>query len=169
MKYGFTKQFKTSHKLWIFQYAALRILLDLYKHLNPTDAPLPDASTIEKIWNEILSDGVPPSVADRKINCFVADWEGNLIASCILVIVPNLTRGARPYGLIENVITHPDYRHQGVGKCLIHHALQSAWSHNCYKVMLLSRSQTKEVLQFYEKTGFKKGIKTGFVATPISH
>ena len=139
----------------------LSALLDLYKHLNPTDTPLPDASTLEKIWNEILS--------DSKINCFVADWEGNLIASCILVIVPNLTRGARPYGLIENVITHPDYRRQGVGKCLIHHALQSAWSHNCYKVMLLSGRQTKEVLQFYEKTGFKKGIKTGFVATPISH
>ncbi|MBW4429044.1 MAG: GNAT family N-acetyltransferase [Nostoc desertorum CM1-VF14] len=138
----------------------LSALLNLYKHLNPTDAPLPDASTLEKIWNEILS--------DRKINCFVADWEGNLIASCILAIVPNLTRGARPYGLIENVITHPDYRRQGVGKRLIHHALQSAWSHNCYKVMLLSGSQTKEVLQFYEKTGFKKGIKTGFVATPIS-
>ncbi len=138
----------------------LSALLDLYKHLNSTDAPLPDASTLEKIWNEILS--------DRKINCFVADWEGNLIASCILAIIPNLTRGARPYGLIENVITHPDYRRQGVGKRLIHHALQSAWSHNCYKVMLLSGSQTKEVLQFYEKIGFKKGIKTGFVATPIS-
>ncbi|MDZ7955623.1 GNAT family N-acetyltransferase [Nostoc sp. DedQUE09] len=138
----------------------LSALLDLYKHLNPTDAPLPDTSTLEKIWNEILS--------DRKINCFVADWEGNLIASCILVIVPNLTRGARPYGLIENVITHPDYRRQGVGKCLIHHALQFAWGHNCYKVMLLSGRQTKEVLQFYEKAGFKKDIKTGFVATPIS-
>ncbi|MDZ8227581.1 GNAT family N-acetyltransferase [Nostoc sp. ChiVER01] len=138
----------------------LSALLNLYKHLNPMDAPLPDASTLEKIWNEILS--------DSKISCFVATWEGNLIASCILTIIPNLTRGARPYGLIENVITHPDYRRQGVGKRLIYHALQSAWSHNCYKVMLLSGSQTKEVLQFYEKTGFKKGIKTGFVATPIS-
>ncbi|WP_445632051.1 GNAT family N-acetyltransferase [Nostoc sp. DSM 114167] len=36
----------------------------------------------------------------------------------------------------ENVITHLDYRRQGVGKRLIHHAFQSAWSHNCYKVML---------------------------------
>ncbi|MEH2423721.1 MAG: GNAT family N-acetyltransferase [Nostoc sp.] len=129
----------------------LSALLYLYKHLNPTDAPLPDASTLEKIWNEILS--------DSKINCFVADWEGNLIASCILVIVPNLTRGARPYGLIENVITHPDYRRQGGGKCLIHHALQSVWSHNCYKVMLQSGSQTKEVLQFYEKLGLRRVSK----------
>ncbi|OKH43326.1 hypothetical protein NIES2101_30950 [Calothrix sp. HK-06] len=110
-----------------------------------------------KIWNQILS--------DYKINCFVADFDGHLIASCTLVVVPNLTRGARPYGLIENVITHADYRPQGVGRRLIHHALQFAWSHNCYKVMLLSGNKREEIHQFYEKSGFKKGIKTGFVAT----
>ncbi|MBW4687940.1 MAG: GNAT family N-acetyltransferase [Komarekiella atlantica HA4396-MV6] len=138
----------------------LSALLNLYTHLNPTDAPLPDESTLQEIWQEILS--------DRKINCFVADLGRKLIASCILVIVPNLTRGARPYGLIENVITHADYRRQGVGTRLIKHALQSAWNQNCYKVMLLSGSQRQEVHQFYEKNGFKKGIKTGFIATPES-
>ncbi|WP_442941557.1 GNAT family N-acetyltransferase [Nostoc sp.] len=33
--------------------------------------------------------------------------------------------GDHPYGLIENVITYPDYRCQGVGRRLIHHTLQS--------------------------------------------
>ncbi|MCC5640120.1 GNAT family N-acetyltransferase [Nostoc sp. CHAB 5844] len=136
-------------------------LLNLYKHLNPTDAPLPDELKLQEIWHEILS--------DRKISCFVADMHGNLIASCILVVVPNLTRGARPYGLIENVITHAEYRRQGVGTRLINHALQFAWDQNCYKVMLLSSNQRQEVHQFYEKSGFKKDIKTGFVATrPLS-
>ena len=134
----------------------LPALLKLYKHLNPIDDPLPDESTLQEIWNQILS--------DYKINCFVADFNGHLIASCTLVVVPNLTRGARPYGLIENVITHADYRRQGVGRRLIDHALQFAWSHNCYKVMLLSGNKREEIHKFYEKTGFKKGIKTGFVA-----
>ncbi|MBD2436802.1 GNAT family N-acetyltransferase [Nostoc sp. FACHB-110] len=138
----------------------LYALLNLYKHLNPMDAALPDEITLQEIWHEILS--------DRKINCFVADLDRKLIASCILVIVPNLTRGARPYGLIENVITHTDYRRQSVGTRLINHALQWAWSQNCYKVMLLSGSQRQEIHQFYEKAGFKKNIKTGFVATPES-
>ncbi|MBO3460126.1 GNAT family N-acetyltransferase [Aetokthonos hydrillicola Thurmond2011] len=133
-------------------------LLNLYKHLNPIDAPLPDESTLQQIWNEILG--------DNKVNCFVADFNGHLIASCTLVVIPNLTRGARPYGLIENVVTHADYRRRGVGSRLIDHALQSAWSYDCYKVMLLSGSNREAIHQFYEKAGFKKGVKIGFVATP---
>ncbi len=136
----------------------LSALLNLYKHLNPTDAPLPDELSLQEIWNQILS--------DRKIECFVADMNAQLIASCILVIVPNLTRGARPYGLIENVVTHTDYRRLGVGTRLMHHVLQFAYSQNCYKVMLLSNAERQEAHQFYERTGFKKGSKTGFVATP---
>jgi ribosomal protein S18 acetylase RimI-like enzyme len=136
----------------------LAALLNLYKYLNPTDAPLPDESNLQQIWNQILS--------DRKMNLFVADLDSNLIASCVLVVVPNLTRGARPYGLIENVITHPNYRRQGVGTRLIDHALQSAWSQNCYKVMLLSASERESAHKFYEKSGFQKGIKTGFIARP---
>jgi GNAT superfamily N-acetyltransferase len=135
----------------------LPALLNLYKHLNPIDAPLPDELTLQQVWSQILS--------DDKINCFVADLDGLLIASCTLIVVPNLTRGARSYGLIENVVTHADYRRQGVGRRLIHHALQFAWNHNCYKVMLLSSNKREEIHQFYEKIGFKKGIKTGFVAT----
>ncbi|SRR5579883_241088 len=136
----------------------LSALLNLYKHLNPKDVPLPDELSVQQIWNQILS--------DPKIECFVADLDRHLIASCILVVVPNLTRGARPYGLIENVVTHIDYRRQGVGLRLMHHALQFAWSHNCYKVMLLSNAERQEAHQFYERAGFKKGSKIGFVATP---
>jgi hypothetical protein len=56
----------------------LSALLNLYKYLNPIDDPLPDESTLQQIWNQILS--------DRKINCFVANLDGNLIASCTLVV-----------------------------------------------------------------------------------
>lgn len=87
-----------------------------------------------------------------------------MIASCVLVVVPNLTRNARPYALIENVVTHADYRRQGIGKRLLHHVLQFAWSQNCYKVMLLSSINREEAHQFYERVGFSRDRKVGFVA-----
>ena len=99
----------------------------------------------------------------------VAELNGSLVASCTLAIIPNLTRGARPYGLIENVVTHVAHRRKGIGTCLLRHALQIAWERNCYKVMLLTGSKSKGTLQFYEQAGFRKGVKTGFIAMPNKH
>ena len=136
----------------------LQALLDLYQQLHVTDAPLPAKDILEQTWNEILT--------DPKLRYFVAEVEGQLVASCTLAIIPNLTRGARPYGVIENVVTHASYRRRGIGTQLLQQALQTAWSKNCYKVMLLTGSKQAATLHFYEQAGFQKGLKTGFVAAP---
>ncbi len=133
-------------------------LLALYHHLNPVDAPLPADDILQSIWDGIL--------CDRHLYYIVADLANHLVATCNLTIVPNLTRGARPYGIIENVVTHPDYRRQGFGTQVLHYALALAWQQQCYKVMLLSGSKREETLHFYEKAGFKRGVKRGFVALP---
>ncbi|WP_256875149.1 GNAT family N-acetyltransferase [Nostoc sp. C052] len=131
-------------------------LLALYHHLNPIDAPLPAKDVLQSIWDAILH--------DPRLYYIVADVDNQLVATCNLTIVPNLTRGARSYGIIENVVTHPDYRRQGLGTQVLHYALTLAWQQQCYKVMLLSGSKREETLHFYEKAGFKRGVKTGFVA-----
>ncbi len=133
-------------------------LMALYHHLNPVDAPLPADDILQSIWDEIL--------CDRHLYYIVVDLVNHLVATCNLTIVPNLTRGARLYGIIENVVTHPDYRRQGLGTQVLHYALTLAWQQQCYKVMLLSGSKREETLHFYEKAGFKRGVKTGFVALP---
>lgn len=40
--------------------------------------------------------------------------EGRLLATCNLSIIPNLTRGARPFARIENVVRPTAYRRQGL-------------------------------------------------------
>lgn len=136
----------------------LSSLLELYQHLNADEPALPEEEILKQVWNDFLT--------DPKIHCVVGEVEGRLVASCTLVVVPNLTRGARPYGLIENVITHPDHRKKGFGHSLLRHTLQLAWEKNCYKVMLLTGRKQEETLRFYEKAGFQRGVKTGFVAKP---
>lgn len=136
----------------------LPALLELYRHLHAADEPLPDEPTLHRVWNALL--------IDPKLHVLVAEGDGTLLASCILVIVPNLTRGARPYGLIENVVTHRNYRRQGIGTRLLQHALEIAWGQHCYKVMLLTGRKDEAVFRFYEGVGFKRGTKTGFIAYP---
>lgn len=135
----------------------LPALLQLYTHLNPNDPALP-LDQAAQIWT--------PMVQNPNQCIFGAYSGSSLVATCGLIVIPNLTRGGRPYGLIENVVTHPDYRRRGLGRAVLKHALTTAWERNCYKVMLLTGSKNEETLRFYEQAGFQRGVKTGFVARP---
>ena len=66
--------------------------------------------TVQQVWDDICR--------DPKLHCLITEMDGVFVASCILAIIPNLTRGARSYGLIENVVTHASYRRQGIGSTL---------------------------------------------------
>jgi len=99
-------------------------LLGLYTHLHAHDDPLPPASEVQAVWAEAL--------ANPRIRYFGGWDEGLLVASCTLTIIPNLTRACRPYGVIENVVTHSAHRNQGWGHALLQHTLAHAWRERCY-------------------------------------
>ncbi|WP_210237842.1 GNAT family N-acetyltransferase [Aliirhizobium smilacinae] len=84
-----------------------------------------------------------------------------LATSCTLVVVPNLTHGGTPYGLIEYVVTHREYRNRGFGRQVLLYAAEAAWKAGCYKVMLMTGSKRRETLDFYLGAGFEQS-KTGF-------
>ena len=130
----------------------------LMEHLHPDDALLPDRTRVEAIWEEICR--------DPRLLYFGVEVEEHMVSSCTMTIIPNLTRGARPYAVVENVITHPDFRRRGYGTRLLQHCQQIAWNRGCYKVMLLTGSKREETLRFYERAGFQRGVKTGYISYP---
>lgn len=140
------------------EHSELDQLLELYAHLHDEDDPLPPDQAVHNVWEQIRKD------ENHKV--FGVFANNRLVASCVLCIVPNLTRGCRPYGVIENVVTHTDHRRRGFGKAVLRHALAYAWSNNCYKVMLLTGRKNESTFRFYESAGFDRQAKQAFLAKP---
>ncbi len=82
----------------------------------------------------------------------------------MLTNMPNHTRGARSYGLNENVVTHPDFRRRDISIWILPALLALACEQDCYKVMLLTGHKDEATLRFYQQAGFEAGVKTGFIA-----
>ena len=144
-----------SKRARLIKESELEQLLSLYEYLIPEDPKLEIDSTLTKYWDDILSD---PSLF-----YVVAEEEGRIVSSCNITIIKNLTREAKPYGLIENVVTHPDYRNKGYGVLVLKKAVEIAENKNCYKVMLMTSKKDEKTLHFYEKAGFDSGEKTAFI------
>ncbi len=139
----------------LMRHDELRALLDLYEHFEHDDPILEDNQELKDLWDEIYN--------DPNLYYIVVEKDGILLSTCNITIIKNLTRNARPYGLIENVVTHKDYRSKGLGKLVIKKAVEIAIDKGCYKVMLLTSSKKEETLNFYRSCGFKDNIKTGFL------
>lgn len=136
----------------------LNELLGLYSHMHSSDNPLPENGIVEKVWQEIQN--------NRFFIYFGGFVERRLVSSCALSIIPNLTRGCRPYGVIENVVTHIDHRRKGYASSILKHTLNYAWRKECYKVMLLTGRKSEDIYRFYESVGFDRYAKQAFLAKP---
>ncbi len=130
----------------------IRQLLELYRQLNPDDPALAPESARAKLEQFARYPGS---------TIFVGCTAGMLVATCALVVVPNLTRGGAPYALIENVVTDARHRQRGYGHAILRAAIAAAWQSGCYKVMLLTGSKNPATLRFYQSVGFEQS-KTGF-------
>ena len=132
----------------------LNALLELY--LNLHEQSLPEMSdNLKNTWDSIMN--------DKNHHIIVKVIDDKIVASCVCVIIPNLTRGVRPYAFIENVVTHKDYRGRGYATECLNFAKEIAVSENCYKMMLLTGSKEKKTLDFYERAGYNSADKTAFI------
>lgn len=129
-------------------------LLALYRHLHP-EGWLEDGPRAATVWEAIS--------ATPWYRIVVAEEGGELVSSCTLLLVPNLTHGGRPYGLIENVVTRPDCRNRGLATACLDFARALAAEQGCYKLMLMTGSKRESTLDFYRKAGYRSDQKTAFV------
>jgi GNAT superfamily N-acetyltransferase len=132
-------------------------ILELYRELRPADPTLSQSLAQQRL-RELIENPL--------IHLIVVDTGEQLVGTCMLSLTPTLTNGARPFGMIEHVVTANAVRGKGIGKQMLRFAIDLAWQHDCYKVMLLSGMQRIEAHGFYENLGFRGDIEKGYVLKP---
>ena len=110
----------------------LKELLELYLYLHEDSVPEMD-SHLEKTWEAIMN--------DDNYHIIVKEVDGKIVSSCTCVIIPNLTRGIRPYAFVENVVTHSEYRKRGLATACLDYAKEIAEREGCYKLLLATGSK----------------------------
>lgn len=127
-------------------------LLRLYPQLSEKNAYIAPERA-EEVWQQAESMGI----------VYFGAVDGDMVvSSCYLCVIPNLTRGGRPVGFIENVITDGAYRRRGIGEKVMRMAVDCAKEMDCYFVMLASGSSRTGAHAFYEKLGFDGESKRAF-------
>ena len=105
-------------------------------------------------WKKLLS--------YDNIHVILTEQNGVPISTCCLTIIPSITHDfARPFALIEYVVTDKAHRRTGAGKACLDYAKQLAIRQNCYKIMLITGRP--EAHPFYKACGYSEEGKTAFV------
>ena len=103
-----------------------------------------------KRWADILD----RFEKDEKMHLLVLEEDGKVVSSVQMAIIESLTHNVRPFAIIENVVTHIDYRNRGYASALLERASDIAREHGCYKVSLETGSNKESTLNFYRNNGF---------------
>lgn len=92
---------------------------------------------------------------DDNMYLLVIEEDGKAVSSIQMAIIESLTHNVSPFAVIENVVTHIDYRNKGYASALLGKASEIAREHGCYKISLETGSNKESTLNFYRKNGFE--------------
>ena len=127
-------------------------ILELYRELAIT------TSEVELSWSPSPDDYrrvLAEICAAPGHELLVAEDQGQVVGTMVLLIVPNLSHGACPWALVENLVIGHGNRRRGLGRLLMDYAIARARDAGCYRIVLSSDKRRREAHRFYRSLGFQ--------------
>jgi GNAT superfamily N-acetyltransferase len=124
-------------------------LLELYRQLSldpSADAPEPALEDCREVLRAVSD------MPGREL--LVAEEDGQVVGTAMLVITPSLAHGASPWAVVEHVVVEEKLRSRGIGRQLMERAVRKAGEAGCYKIMLCSNKKRRDAHRFYRSLGF---------------
>jgi len=128
-------------------------IVELYNELaiattRVEQASNPSAEDYRRVFREIC--------ADPRHELFMAEDGGKIVGTVILIIVPNLSHGATPWALVENLVVTGGHRRRGTGKMLLEHVIARAREKGCHRIELCSDKRRENAHRLYHSVGFEQ-------------
>ncbi len=123
-------------------------LKELYFHFLTKYPPVEEQDMV--LWGEMLD----RFEKDDNMYILVAEEDGRVVSTVQMAIIESLTHNVRGFAVVENVVTHSDYRNRGYASALLQKASEIAKEHRCYKISLETGSNRESTLNFYRNNGF---------------
>lgn len=127
-------------------------ILELYRELAIT------TSEVELTWSPSPDDYrrvLAEICAAPGHELLVVEDQGQVVGTMVLLIVPNLSHGACPWALVENLVIGHEQRRRGLGRLLMDYAIGRARDAGCYRIVLSSDKRRREAHRFYRSLGFE--------------
>jgi L-amino acid N-acyltransferase YncA len=130
-------------------------ILELYDDLSLSvsqtgEQSYPSPNEVQKVVDAIS--------AMTGYELLVAEEDGTVVGTMVLLIVPNLSHRALPWATVENMIVDNRYRRRGIGRILMDYAIDRARQAGCYKIQLISNKKRLEAHNFYQEMGFETSV-----------
>ena len=116
-----------------------------------------DEDSVVQLWKDcglVVPWNDPHRDIQRKLQVKADGFLVSLMNGQIVATVMAGYEGHR--GWINYLAVHPRYRHKGIGRRMMEAAEEYLRSLGCPKINLQVRGSNTEVIEFYQKIGFKK-------------
>ena len=126
-------------------------ILELLAEMHDREGP-PPTDESRSLLDEILKN------PHRRL-LLVERSDGQVVGTVDVLVVTNLSRGGRPWAIVENLAVDSAHRRQGFGRLLMSTAIDFAAQSGCYKVQLISNAKRDMAHPLYEELGFAASVR----------